>query len=118
MSISDQPEQPLLPLAAHDPGLDRRLRRDLATLRDRAAGTDLAMLLDDVLAGRRSLREVARTKAFDDVVAPAAQKMSEQWSVLSQDEKDALVESGRRELEADRAAAAAAPARKQDGAGR
>lgn len=78
-------------------------------LRDRSAGTELAALLDDVLAGRRTLRDVARTQAFNDAVVPAAQKMSRQWSELGAADRDALIERGRRQLEADRAAASRRP---------
>lgn len=114
MTTSDEPERPLLGIAAHDPGLDRRLRRDLATLRERSSGTELATLLDDVLAGRRTLPEVARTEAFTAAVMPKVQTMMTQWSQLSQDEKDALVEAGRRELDAERAAAAVEATRRTE----
>lgn len=96
---------PLLGLTAQDAGMDRQLRANLRTLRDRASSPDLAAMLDDVLAGRRNLREVARTPEWNEAVAPASQQMTQQWARLSPQERDALVAEGREQLEADRARA-------------
>ncbi|AEI13633.1 hypothetical protein [Cellulomonas gilvus] len=104
MSEPNQPE-PLLGITAQDAGMDRMLRRSLTELRDQNAGTPLGDLLDDVLAGRRSLRDVARTPEFDAAVAPAAQKATQQWAALSPEERDTLVAQGKAQLEESRAAA-------------
>ncbi|VTR76650.1 hypothetical protein [Cellulomonas hominis] len=88
--MSDESTPPLLGLTAHDPAWDRHLRAQVSILRDRARGTELAALLDDVLAGRRTLREVARTPAFDEAVRPAVQRMATEWDSLSEAERDEL----------------------------
>lgn len=90
--MSDESTPPLLSLTAHDPGWDQHLRTQIATLRDRYQGTELANLLDDVLKGRRTLRDVARTRAFDDAVRPAVDQMAVAWASLSEDERAELAQ--------------------------
>lgn len=102
MSLPDEHRRPLLEITAHDPGMDRKLRRNLIALRDKSKGTEMADLLDDVLAGRKSLREVARTSAWNDAVAPAVDKMMEQWAKLSDPEKQVLAAQGREQLDVER----------------
>lgn len=117
MSPADEQEgaqAPLLDLTAQDAGLDRQLRENLKTLRDRSGNAELASLLDDVLAGRRSLREVARTPEWNAAVAPAAQQMMQQWARLTPDERDALVAEGHEQLEASRARAYAERQQRDD----
>lgn len=74
--------RPLLGATADDPALERALRADLATLRDRVPGSPLARMLDDVLAGRRSLREVARTPEWGEAVGPAAEAAATRWAEI------------------------------------
>jgi hypothetical protein len=107
MSYSDDaPERhPLLGISARDAELDRRLRKDLVALRDWAPGIELANLLDDVLAGRRSLHDVARTSAFNDLVAPAVRQVTRRFAEPSPAEREALVEEGRLQQAEDRRAA-------------
>lgn len=99
---ADEPV-PLLGITAQDAGLDRQLRDTLRTLRD-STTPELRDLLDDVLAGRRSLREVARSPEWDSAVAPAAQQATEQWSALPPEQREALVQQGAEQLEAARLA--------------
>lgn len=101
--MSEPGEQaPLLGITAADAGMDRQLRENLTVLKGKHAGTPLASLLGDVLAGRRSLREVARTPEWDAAVAPAAERMTRQWAQLSPEEREALAARGREELEQSR----------------
>jgi len=93
---SEQP--PLLSSTADDAAADRLLRQQVARLRDGTAGTPLGDMLADVLAGRRSLRDVARTQEFDAVVAPAVRTAGEQWAALSSEEREALLAEHREEL--------------------
>ncbi|ASR56069.1 hypothetical protein [Cellulomonas sp. PSBB021] len=97
--MSEQDERPpLLSVTAGDAGADRVLRRQVAALRDQAVGTPLGDMLDDVLAGRRTLRDVARTPEFDEVVAPAARVATEQWAALTPQERETLVAQGREQV--------------------
>ena len=95
---------PLLGITEQDAGMDRMLRASVRTLRDQHAGTPLGEMLDDVLAGRRTLRDVARTPEWDAAVAPAAERMTEQWAELSTQEREQLVAEGQAELDRQRAA--------------
>lgn len=99
---ADASRSPLLTATAFDAGLDRQLRRHLTTLRDQNAGTTLGTMLDDVLAGRRRLRDVARTPEWNIAVARAAERMMRQWSALSTQQRRELVEQGRERLEVER----------------
>jgi len=102
MSVDDEPKPPLLGISTYDAGLDRQLRRNLTTLRDKSRGKELAGLLDDVLAGRRSLREVARTPEWNDAVAPAARQMAQQWAGLTPTQREEIIAQGQHQLEVER----------------
>ena len=99
-----QDAPPLLGITAQDAGMDRMLRESVRTLRDQHSGTPLGEMLGDVLAGRRTLRDVARTPEWDAAVAPATERMAQQWAALSTEERERLVAEGQAELERQRAA--------------
>lgn len=89
---------PLLGITAADPALDRQLRAQLTALRDRAVGSELGSILDDVLAGRRSLRDAARTTAFAGVVGPAVTEMADAWARMTPEQRSDLAADGERTL--------------------
>ncbi|MQA85807.1 MAG: hypothetical protein GEV03_14600 [Streptosporangiales bacterium] len=70
--MSSPREEPMIDIARGDPVRSRQLRAALKTLRDRSNDREFRRLVDDVLAGRRALRDVARTQTFDRVVTPLA----------------------------------------------
>ncbi|HEY6422760.1 MAG TPA: hypothetical protein VIY28_05825 [Pseudonocardiaceae bacterium] len=80
--------EPLTDVACTDPEMSEELRDALALLRDRSDNDEFRSLIDDVLAGRRSLTEASGTAAFGDVVfARVAQEFDEYLGHLSEDEK-------------------------------
>lgn len=74
-----EPEQPLLPSYRARPDLDRALRANLRTLRDRCPDADLRERLDAVLAGRAGLRELARSPGYQAFVGPLVLEGARRW---------------------------------------
>lgn len=97
-SQGEQPA-PLLGVTATDAGLERQLRASLRTIRDRTQDPALAGMLDDVLAGRRSLRDVARTPEWNAAVESSTRQATQAWARMSPQERAELVQTGREELE-------------------
>ncbi|MBM6401269.1 hypothetical protein [Phycicoccus sonneratiae] len=74
-----EPEQPLLPSYRSRPDLDRALRANLRTLRDRCPDADLRERLDAVVAGRASLRELARSPEYQAFLGPLVLEGARRW---------------------------------------
>ncbi|MGG5259004.1 hypothetical protein [Phycicoccus avicenniae] len=74
-----EPEQPLLPSYRRRPELDRALRANLRTLRDRCPDADLRERFDAVLAGRTPLRELARSREDQDFLGPLVLDGARRW---------------------------------------
>ncbi|MBF6100633.1 hypothetical protein IU510_21490 [Nocardia cyriacigeorgica] len=95
--MSKQPD-PIYDVAGADPGASRQLRKSLEALRSAAAGPEVSKQLDDVIAGRTSMREFGKSDAFagilDRVLTPQAMN---KLSGLSPAELEAMAEQGRAE---------------------
>lgn len=96
-----EPDETVLDVARGDKALSRHLSTSLELLRDRSDNADFRRVVDDVLNGRASLREVYHTPAFAAGLDPDVQKFAERWDELSQDERDRLAEEGRRAFAAE-----------------
>lgn len=97
--MTDDPaREPLLP-SLRDPAVDAALRQSLRVLRDHAEDPHVRRAVDDVLAGRSSLRALARDRAFGDLVAPLADEGWQRWEAMPDDERRALTEEARRKVE-------------------
>lgn len=92
--MSGPPEEPMIDIARGDPTRSRQLRAALETLRDRSDNREFRRLVDDVLAGRRGLRDVARTQAFDSVVTPLAQEFGRRYEEMSEEDREQLSRQG------------------------
>ena len=99
--MTDTPETPpaLLGITAGNPTFDGQLREQLTVLRDRSAGTELGSILDDVLAGRRTLRDAARTSAFGGAVGPAVTETTAAWAQMTPEQRAGLAADGERDLQ-------------------
>jgi hypothetical protein len=86
---------PLLGITAHDPEADRRLRRQLAVLRDRSPGTPFARLIDEVLAGRRTLRDAAQSDEWARAITPTTTALTQAWAALSPEQQQGLLSAPR-----------------------
>jgi hypothetical protein len=94
-----QPPQsppPLLPSLPANRALDQHLRRSLEVLRDQTDDATLRRRIDDVVAGRSSLRSLARDGAFGVMMQPLVERGLQQL--------DALTPEQRRDAEAGAAA--------------
>jgi hypothetical protein len=89
----------LLRFTHGDVGRARALRANLEVLRGASGDRDFSRLVDDVLAGRRSLREAVRAPEFDREIAPRVERFGEWWDEKSEDEREALAEEGAQALD-------------------
>ena len=97
--MSESGNEPLLDLAHGDAALSRQLRDSLRLLRERSGDPGFRRLVDDVLAGRVSLRDVHHTAAFAAGIDDGVRQFARGWERLSNDERAELAEEGRLALE-------------------
>lgn len=93
----------MLDVAGGDPALSRHLRNSLTLLRDRSDDPEFRRLADDVLAGRRGLREVATSPVFAQALNPQVERFAQRYEQLSDAERAALAAQGEEQLAAERA---------------
>lgn len=97
--MQERPE-PTYDVAGADLGASRQLRKSLETLRSAELGPEVRKQLDDVIAGRMSMREFGKSDAFagilDRVLTPQAMN---KLSGLSPTELEAMADQGRAEQE-------------------
>ncbi len=67
-------EAPLLPGSSVPDAVQTHLRRSLERLRDQAEDPAVRRRMDDVLAGRASLRDLARDEAFSRMMTPLVER--------------------------------------------
>ncbi|MFE3443481.1 hypothetical protein ACFXNW_10650 [Nocardia sp. NPDC059180] len=95
--MQERPE-PTYDVAGGDPGASRQLRKSLEALRFAAAAPEVRKQLDDVIAGRMSMREFGKSDAFagilDRALTPHAMN---KMSTLSPSELETMAEQGRAE---------------------
>ncbi|PVG82276.1 hypothetical protein DDE18_12320 [Nocardioides gansuensis] len=95
----ERDEVPLLPSLATDRRLDAQLRDSLRILRDQAEDAELRERIADVLAGRTSLRALARSPEFEAFVTPLARRGWQAWEQMAEDEREQLTEDARTHLD-------------------
>ncbi|WP_203836441.1 hypothetical protein [Winogradskya humida] len=96
-----EPDEVTLDVARGNKALSRHLNKSLELLRDRSHNEDFRRVVDDVLNGRASLRDVYNTPAFAVGVEPGVKKFGERWDELSQEERDNLAQEGKRAFDAE-----------------
>ncbi|AOS65446.1 hypothetical protein [Actinoalloteichus hymeniacidonis] len=97
MTQPGEAREPMLDIAGGDEARSRRLMRTVKAARDSAADPALRALLEDVVAGKKGLREIAGTEAFGRAAAPAINRFAEIYQNLSDEERAAAEEEGRRQ---------------------
>ncbi|MBB1245769.1 hypothetical protein GL263_19725 [Streptomyces durbertensis] len=105
-----------------DPARARVLRESLERLADGIAGDTLREFATEVLAGRVALRDAVRVPAYGDALVAGGRAFQDEWSRLSEAERQHLAAEGERLLESRErevaAARRAAAERRQDGSRR
>jgi hypothetical protein len=102
MNTPQPPDEPLIDVARGDVAESRQLRHALTVLRDRSDNAQFRELVDEVLQGRRGLRDVFLTQAFADGLNPGVEQFASQYEALSDEERRQLADEGERQLAADR----------------
>ncbi|HEY8453410.1 MAG: hypothetical protein FWJ70_02495 [Micromonosporaceae bacterium] len=92
----------MIDVAGGDPAVDRQLRRSLQVLRDRSDNAEFQRLVDEVLAGRKGLRDVATSPVFASELRPLVERFAEQYAQLSEEDRRQLAEQGERQLAEER----------------
>lgn len=87
--------EPMLDIARGDRALSRHLRRSLEALRERTDDRDFRRQIDDILAGRVSLRNAAFTGTFERGLTPHFKLGMQRWQEVSEEERERLAEEGR-----------------------
>ncbi|TLW94944.1 hypothetical protein FFT09_03585 [Saccharomonospora piscinae] len=96
--MAEASPDPLLDVARGDAALSRHLRNSLTLLRGKTEDPEFRHLVDDVLTGRRGLRDVAGSAAFARALNPLAEQGAEQYRALSDEERDELAALGERQF--------------------
>jgi hypothetical protein len=89
----------MLDIARGDAARSHQLRASLKILRDRTTDPAFRTLVDDVLAGKRGLRDAVRSPVFDQAISPQVQQAVDKLNEMSDEEKQQLAEEGERQLE-------------------
>lgn len=85
------------------------LRENLRTIRDRTDDPHLTRLIDDVLQGRRTMRELIRDERFTEELNRGMRRFGEQWEQLTPEQRAELVRQGQAQESTRREAAGLPP---------
>jgi hypothetical protein len=91
-------EDPQL-LPAISPGLNAALARSLRVLRHHATDAPLRERIDDVLAGRGSLRDLSRDDSFAALVEPLTTGGWQKWESMDPAERDRQIARSRAHID-------------------
>ncbi|NEW40979.1 hypothetical protein GV793_18970 [Nocardia cyriacigeorgica] len=92
--MQERPE-PTYDVAGGDPGASRQLRKSLEALRSAAPSPEIRKQLDDVIAGRVSMREFGTSDGFAGILDRALPpRAMNKLSSLSSSELEAMAEQG------------------------
>ncbi|WP_433230952.1 hypothetical protein [Actinomadura formosensis] len=92
MTEFDETGQPMMDIARGDQRASMRIRRDLEVLKDNSANPEFQRLVQDVLAGRRSLREAAGSAIFGAEMSPRIDQVEEKWQEAMAEDQEVVDE--------------------------
>lgn len=95
--MDKQPEV-VFDVARGDLGASRSLRRSLEILKSATPDPEIRRRLDDVLAGRASMREFGLSGAFASILDQVPKGAMERAAAMPEDERQRLAERGEAEL--------------------
>ncbi|GAB3543787.1 hypothetical protein J2S53_000586 [Actinopolyspora lacussalsi] len=96
--MSDQDREPMMDVSRGDVGLSRHLRNSLRIIRDKTDDEEFRKLADDVIAGKRGLREASQSASFSRVLDYQVEKASTEMAEMSDEEREELALSGEQQL--------------------
>ncbi|SDP94508.1 hypothetical protein SAMN04487905_11628 [Actinopolyspora xinjiangensis] len=85
-------------VARGDVGLSRHLRNSLRIIRDKTNDSEFKEMADEVIAGKRSLREASQSDLFSRVLDSQVEKASMEISSMDSEELDRLARAGENQL--------------------
>lgn len=88
MSPSDEP--PMMDIARGDATASRQIRRNLEILQEHSKNPEFRSLIQEVLDGRRSLREAAGSGLFTSEITPYMQTFTRKWEDATAKDQDVL----------------------------
>jgi hypothetical protein len=110
-------KDPVLDIARGDPAVSKALSSSLKILRDRSDDPAFKTMVDDILAGKKSLREAASSQAFNQGISVKAHAGFEWYRNLSDEERERGAEQGRAQLDQLREELLDQPKRQSDSQG-
>ncbi|EAQ00860.1 hypothetical protein JNB_11814 [Janibacter sp. HTCC2649] len=87
--LGDKEPKPLLETLRFEPRMEAHLRESLVILRDDSDDRALRKRIDDVLAGRASLRDLARSADFTAVIDSKIDRAVEEFDAIPEAEREA-----------------------------
>lgn len=97
-----EPEkEPLMGVLHDDPALAAQLRKSVQVLADHAPDPAMGQMLREVLSGDKNLRDVVTTTNFSEMFRPFTEAAVAEAAQMTDEEKEALAEQGRRQIDAE-----------------
>ncbi len=103
------PVPPILPSLAGEPRLEAHVREGLRVLRDSVEDPGLRRRMDDVVAGRASLRDLARHPDFAAMMDSRIDRAVAEYEAIPEEVREAELARARREAQTPPPDAAAPP---------
>lgn len=95
----EDPSEVSFDVAHGDVAVSRQLRRSLETIKSAVTDPDLRKQLDDVLNGRRSMRDFGTSDAFAGIMDSVPAGQLNRALTMPEDQRQALAQAGEQELE-------------------
>ena len=92
------PPDSTLDIAGGDIGLSRHLKDSLRLLAKRSDEPAFSRLIDDVLSGKRSLREAYTDPPYTRVMDAQVHAFADRWDAMSEEEKEELARVSEHQL--------------------
>lgn len=96
---SDEPDEPLLPSIPAGSPAHKKLAEAMRTLRDNAPDAQTARLYEDILAGRRSARDLVDSPGFAQAADQGLTTYAQQVEELDEQERAELDQQARLDAE-------------------
>ncbi|TDD68699.1 hypothetical protein [Actinomadura rubrisoli] len=90
MTEFDETGLPMMDVARGDENASRRVRGNLELLRDNSGDPEFRRLVQEVLDGRRSLREATHVPAFAAGMTPHIDRFNEKWEEVMGEDQEVL----------------------------